>query len=48
MGTPLFVPITTCMICNTLSVQCAKSAQQQHVGQVYIREDRYISSPRKY
>lgn len=46
MGTPLFVPIT--MICNTLSVQCAKSAQQQHVGQVYIQKDRYISSPRKY
>lgn len=36
------------MICNTLSVQCAKSAQQQHVGQVYIQKDHYISSPRKY
>lgn len=46
MGTPLFVPIT--MIGNTLSVQCAKSAQQQHVRQVHIREDQYISSPRKY
>lgn len=44
MGTPLSVPITICNIIRTMHI---KSARKQHVC-MYIREDRYISSPRKY